>query len=173
MRETVTLAGALVDRMDRLIVMSVATSIGVTPLLHGIFDVIGAAGAPASARIQRRAAGITVNQRAMNQTPLVHSVSLLICVCRGRPDLSAAATARPLHALVAHLRHPDPPRRLPHCGQPAMRGGVISALLANFYLHVLDTSVSRVQQHHTRIERGMGNQVRFADTAPLNTNDQS
>jgi RNA-directed DNA polymerase len=33
------------------------------------------------------------------------------------------------------------------------QGGMISPLLANIYLHVLDTSVSRVRQNHARIER--------------------
>jgi hypothetical protein len=63
--------------------------------------------------------------------------------------------------------------RAHHCAVSAPQGGTISPLPVNVYLHVLDTSVSRVQQNRIRIERGMGETGPLGGhRAPLTTNDQ-
>jgi hypothetical protein len=74
----VTIAGAFVDRAAGLIATPRAATIGVILLLHGFFEVISAASAPAGVAARRLgAASAPVDHSAANQTPLVYSTPLL------------------------------------------------------------------------------------------------
>lgn len=74
----VTIAGRFVESAAGLISTLWAPTIGITLLFDWAFDVARAAAAPAGGAAERLAGACAgVSRAASNQTPLVHSVSLL------------------------------------------------------------------------------------------------
>jgi hypothetical protein len=136
MSRMVTIAGRFVESATGLISTPWAPTIAMTFLLDWVFDVAPTAAAPASGAAGRLAVACAgVNRAASNQTPLVHSVSLLRHTDRSGHGLAAAATLRPGGAsavgyMPVHLPN-DPPalqlrqRRRPSklAISPALDGG--------------------------------------------------
>ena len=124
MSRIVTIVGAFVDRMAGLIAAPVAGTISVIFLRRWAFVAVPAAAAPTGATVQRLGrTGNTAGRLAMDQTPLVHSISLLRRAENAGSDSSAAAATRPgrvsiagyvpVHSLDDPLKPWHPQRRLP------------------------------------------------------------
>jgi hypothetical protein len=114
MSRIVTIAGALVDWLRGMIVTPMAAIVFGIILLGKIFDVISAAAVP-SVRAVRYVAetSASVHQPGKDQTPLVHSGSLLTRTnhgCYGLPASATASSARPSLRAIAAALHGRSPR---------------------------------------------------------------